>query len=594
VHGWKKKILLVNLSKREIKTWEPPDDMLKKFLGGTGLGFRIIQKYYDVRAEPLSPDTPLIFATGPLTGSKMFGAARHSVISFSPLTNTIFDSLSGGFFASELKFAGYDAIVIEGKSEQPVYIRIQDGTVEIKDATHLWGKTVSETIRELTSDLGKNFKIATIGPAGENMVRIAAIMNDRMHAAGRGGLGAVMGYKKLKAIAVSGSGKVEEANPEKLRELFEDVIKIRMTWNPALSRSLRLFGTSALVNVINAVGILPTKNFQKGIYEYAEEISGEALKERILINRHSCYNCPVACKRETKTKNKHGDGPEYETIINLGSMILVKTIEDVAELNYMANEMGIDTISLGGTLACACELSELGKLPEKIEWGNKERFEELIIKIAKREGIGNDLAEGSKRLAEKYGVPEAAMQVKGLEVPAYDPRGAFGMALSYGTSYRGACHLRGWAIAFEVIGIPNLVDRFSPVEKPALVAYLQDLAMVYDSLVLCQHYGMEFDEEPLAAILSAVTGVEYTKESVLQVGERIWNLARLINIKRGFGKRDDMLPKRFLEPLKEGPSKGKIIPYEEMLLQYYEVRGWDQEGVPKPEKLEELGLVEGG
>ena len=325
-----------------------------------------------------------------------------------------------------------------------------------------------------------------------------------------------------------------------------------------------------------------------------EEISGEALKERILINRHSCYNCPVACKRETKTKNKHGDGPEYETIINLGSMILVKTIEDVAELNYMANEMGIDTISLGGTLACACELSELGKLPEKIEWGNKERFEELIIKIAKREGIGNDLAEGSKRLAEKYGVPEAAMQVKGLEVPAYDPRGAFGMALSYGTSYRGACHLRGWAIAFEVIGIPNLVDRFSPVEKPALVAYLQDLAMVYDSLVLCQHYGMEFDEEPLAAILSAVTGVEYTKESVLQVGERIWNLARLINIKRGFGKRDDMLPKRFLEPLKEGPSKGKIIPYEEMLLQYYEVRGWDQEGVPKPEKLEELGLVEGG
>lgn len=591
MHGWRGKGLVINLSEKKVKDIELSKEVLKQYIGGTGLGFKLIYDHYDVTLDPFDPRTPLILAVGPLTGSKVFGAARHSIISFSPLTNTIADALSGGFFGVELKFAGYDAVIIEGKSEEPVYIYIEDGTVEIRDAKHLWGRKVSEVIETLTSDLGKKFKIATIGPAGENLVRFACIMNDRMHASGRGGLGAVMGAKKLKAIAVSGSKKVEEADPERLRELFEDVIKIRMTWNPALNRSLRIFGTSALVNLINTVGILPTKNFQKGVYEYAEEISGEALRKRILTGRHSCWNCPVACKRETKTPKAKGDGPEYETIVNLGSMILVKTIEEVAELNYLANEMGLDTISLGGTLACACELSELGKLPEKIEWGNTEWFKEIIVKIAKREGIGNDLAEGSKRLAEKYGAPDVAMQVKGLEIPAYDPRGAFGMALSYGTSYRGACHLRGWSIAFEIIGIPNLVDRFSAVEKPALVAYLQDLAMVYDSLILCQHYGMEFDEEPLAAILSAVTGVEYSKELLLLIGERIWNLARLINVKRGFSGKDDMLPKRLLEPLKEGPAKGRKIPYEEMLKLYYEVRGWDENGIPTDEKLEELGLA---
>jgi len=591
LYGWIGKALHVDLTEKKIKELELDKEVLKNYLGGTGLGLKILFDNYDLNLDPFDPRTPLIFAAGPLTGSRMFGAGRHSVVSFSPLTNTVSDGLSGGFFGAEMKFAGYDAIIIVGRSESPVYLYIEDGTVEIRDTSSLWGKCVGEVIHELTSELGRKFKIATIGPAGENLVRFASIMNDRMHATGRGGLGAVMGSKKLKAIAISGSKRVQEADVDKLMKLMEDVIKIRMTWNPALNRSLKIFGTSALVNVINAAGLLPTKNFQKGVYEYAEDISGEALRERILVSTHSCWNCPVVCKRETKTDKAKGDGPEYETIVNLGSMILVKRIEDVAELNYLANEMGLDTISLGGTLACACELSDLGKLPERIEWGNVEKFKDLIVKIARREGIGNDLAEGSKRLAEKYGAPHVAMQVKGLEMPAYDPRGAFGMALSYGTSYRGACHLRAWTISFEVIGIPMLIDRFSAAEKPPLVAYLQDLAMVYDSLVLCMHYGNEFDEEPLADVLTAVTGVDYSKEELLKIGERIWNLARLINVKRGFNRKDDMLPSRILQPLDEGPSAGKKIPYEEMLNIYYEVRGWDKNGVPTNEKLRELGLI---
>lgn len=591
MYGWVGKALYVDLTEKKSKVIELNREMLKNYLGGTGLGLKILFDNYDLNLDPFNPRTPLIFTAGPLTGSRMFGAGRHSVVSFSPLTNTVSDGLSGGFFGAEMKFAGYDAIIITGKSKTPIYIYIEDETVEVRDANSIWGKCVGETIHELTSELGRKFRVATIGPAGEKLVRFASIMNDRMHATGRGGLGAVMGAKKLKAIVISGSKRVREANVDKLIELMEDVIKIRMTWNPVLNRSLKIFGTSALVNVINAAGLLPTKNFQKGVYEYAEEISGEALRERILIGTHSCWNCPVVCKRETKTNSARGDGPEYETIVNLGSMILVKRIEDVAELNYLANEMGLDTISLGGTLACACELSELGKLPERIEWGDVDKFKDLIIKIARREGIGNDLAEGSKRLAEKYGAPHVAMQVKGLEIPAYDPRGAFGMALSYGTSYRGACHLRAWTISFEIIGVPMLIDRFSAAEKPPLVAYLQDLAMIYDSLILCKHYGNEFDEEPLADVLTAVTGVEYSKEKLLKIGERIWNLARLINVKRGFSRKDDSLPPRILQPLDEGPSAGKKIPYEEMLDIYYEVRGWDKNGIPTKEKLRELGII---
>jgi len=590
MNGWNGKFLRINLTKNTIKTWMPNQDLYYQYLGGTGIGMKIIYDQKRHLVDAFDPQNLIIFAAGPLTGSKVYGTGRHSVISISPLTNTIFDATTGGYFGAFLKFTGYDGIIIEGASEKPVYLYVNEDNVELRDASHLWGMNTNETITTLEKEIGKNFKFSVIGPAGENKVRMAAIINDPTHAAGRGGLGAVMGAKKLKAIAVYGTKKVVEADTQLLKRHLDNM-KVRITWNPVLGRSLRDYGTAALLNLINELGMLPTKNFQEGVFELATKISGESLRETILTGRKTCYQCPIGCKRVTKVNGRSGDGPEYESIVNLGSMVMLGDIRKVTELNYLCNDLGLDTISMGGTLACAAELSEIGALPEKVNWGDFEVLSKLIKDTAHRKDFGNDLAEGSRRLALKYGHPELSMSVKGLEMPAYDPRGAFGMAISYSTSYRGACHLRSWTISFEVIGVPNLLDRFSIIEKPSLVAYTQNLSMVYDSLVMCQHYGVEFDEEPLSYLLTAVTGKNFTQSMLIEIGERIWNLARIINIERGFTKEDDSLPSRILTPLENGPAKGKRIPLNAMLEQYYSVRGWNSDGKPTLEKLKELNLV---
>ncbi|MHC1628736.1 MAG: aldehyde ferredoxin oxidoreductase C-terminal domain-containing protein, partial [Candidatus Nezhaarchaeales archaeon] len=311
---------------------------------------------------------------------------------------------------------------------------------------------------------------------------------------------------------------------------------------------------------------------------------------KLVTGRRGCYNCPIACKRVTKTNRMSGDGPEYESIVNLGSMLGVSDLSDVAEMNYLCNELGLDTISMGGTLACFLELIAKGKIDLDLKWGEADKLKELIIETAYRKGYGNDLAEGSMRLARKYGTPEASVNVKGLEVPAYDPRGVFGLALSYATSYRGACHLRSWTIAFEVIGVPHLVNRFSSFEKPSLVKYTQDLAAIYDCLVMCKHFAIEFDEEPLSAMLSAVTGIEFSKEELLMIGERIWTITRLFNIREGFTSKDDTLPPKLCTPLGKGPIAGRVPPLDEMIKEYYAIRGWDSEGIPTKRLLDRLEL----
>lgn len=593
MYGWMGKCAYIELSTQKVEIINTNEALIKKFLGGSGIGIKLLFDLLSPRIDPLSPSNILIFATGPITASRIYGTGRHAVITKSPLTGYIGDATSGGYFGAYLKKAGFDYILISGKSEKPIYLEINDGSISFHKADDLWGLGTKETIKQLKSHYGKKSGVAAIGPAGENKVLFATIMNDEINAAGRTGVGAVMGSKNLKAIVAVGDRSIEEAKPDELDKLL-DKMNARITWSPMLGHALKEFGTSALVNLINESGILPTKNFEYGVYEYAEEISGENLRDKILISRRTCYNCPVACKRVTKTKNAEGEGPEYETIVNLGSMLMINNIEQIAELNYLCNDLGLDTISTGGTLATYLELSELGKVPEKVEWGDFEKIKELLINIAYRKGIGNHLADGSKRLAERFGAPEVSVNVKGLEVPAYDPRGAFGMALSYATSYRGACHLRSWAISFEIIGVPNLVDRFSIIEKPALVKYTQDLSAVYDSLVMCKHYGIEFDEDYLALMLTYVTGVQYTKEDVLKIGERIWNLARLFNLREGMKKEEDMLPKKFEKPLPSGPAAGKTIPFDIMLKTYYNVRGWTEDGIPSNKKLSELGLVKEG
>ena len=588
--GWWGKALRVDLTKREVNVEVTKQDILKMFLGGTGLGAYWLYEHLRPGVEPLSRDNVVILASGPLTGSRVYGTSRVTLISKSPLTSTFLDSTCGGLFPTYFKRCGFDFMVICGASEEPVYIHVYDDGVEILSARGLWGLKVTETIQELRKRHGYKCSAIAIGPAGENLVRLASVMADSGHAFGRGGLGAVFGSKKLKAVVASGSKPVEEADSKRLDELLDNM-RTRITWSPYLSRTLKDFGTDALLTVINDWGLLPTMNFKTGFFEKADRLSAEGLA-KLVIGRRGCYNCPIACKRVTKTDKVICEGPEYESIANLGPMLGVDDLKDVAEMNHLCNELGLDTISTGVTLACFLELVERGKIELDLKWGEADKLKKLILEMAYRRGYGQELAEGSLRLAKKYGGEELSMSVKGLEIPAYDPRGAFGMALSYATSYRGGCHLRSWTIAFEVIGVPNLVNRFSSFEKPSLVKYTQDLAAVYDSLVMCKHFAVEFDEEPLSAMLSAVTGVEFSKEGLLMVGERVWALTRLFNLREGFSAKDDALPERLLTPLASGPTAGKAPPLDQMIKEYYAVRGWSPEGVPTEKCLARLGLKE--
>jgi len=577
---------VVDLSSMEAKRVEADRELLYGYMGGRGLGVKVLHDEVSPSADPFSPENILVFAVGPLTGTRVYTSGRYAVVGKSPLTEGCFYSSSGGFFGASLKKAGLDALVVRGRAERPALLVVDDRDVEFRDAAWLWGKGTRETRKELRREL-KGFSVACIGPAGENLVRYACILNDVSNAAGRGGLGAVMGSKRLKAIAVRGSREVEVADEDVLDELM-DKARNRFIWNPVLSKALSYYGTSALVNVINEHGILPTKNFQQGYFSMAEEISGEALRERILVRKSSCFNCPVGCKRITRVGELEGEGPEYETIGALGSMLAIGSIEEVAEINYLCNDLGLDTISTGVTVACAVELSERGIIGEKFRWGDSERVKGLVVDVAYRRGLGDKLAEGSKRFAESIGGGEYAMHVKRLELAMYDPRGAFGQGLGYATANRGGCHLNPYMVAVEIFGVPHLMDRFSAAGKASIVAYLQNLSAAVDSMVLCKFTMFEFDDEMYARFLSAVTGVEFTQETVVTVGERIWNLERIYNLKAGIG--EDRLPERLLTPMEEGVCAGRNIPLGEMLKEYYRVRGWSEDGKPRREKLESLGL----
>ncbi len=565
--------------------------LLYDYMGGRGLGVRLVYDHVPPSLNPFSPDSILVFAVGPLTATRVYTSGRYVVAGKSPLTGGCFYSSSGGFFGAALKKAGFDALVVKGRAEKPVLLVVDDGDVELRDASWLWGKGTREARRELGKEL-RGFSVACIGPAGENLVRYACILNDVSNAAGRGGLGAVMGSKLLKAVAVRGTRRVEVADERGLGELMEKV-KARFVWNPVLSKALREYGTSALVNIVNEHGILPTRNFQHGSFSGAEDISGEALRERILVRRSSCFNCPVGCKRITRVGDVDGEGPEYETLGALGSMLTIGSVEDVAALNYLCNDLGLDAISTGVTLACAMELSERGVIGEKIGWGDVERVRELIVATAYRRGIGDRLAEGAKRFAEEVGGEAYAMHVKGLELAMYDPRGAFGQGLGYATANRGGCHLNPYMIAVEIFGIPHLMDRFSAAGKASIVAYLQNLSAAVDSMVLCKFTAFEFDDEMYSLFLKAVTGEDFTQETVIAIGERVWNLERVYNLRAGISAEEDRLPGRLLSPMDEGVCAGKRIPLDEMLREYYRVRGWGEDGVPTHGTLKRLGLEVG-
>jgi len=611
-NGFMNKILKVDLTTKSIKT-EPVDlEVSKKYLGGKGYAIYLLYQYikeYEAKGispkdiDPLGPENVLIFATGPATGVAGFPSpGRHHIMTLkAPLTGSIGSGNSGGEWGIYLKFSGFDMIVIEGASEEPVYLSIVDGNAEIRDAKDLWGKNTFDTSRILQKRIGrKNTRVACIGPAGENLVYMASIINDKHRSGGRGGLGAVMGSKKLKAIVVSGSEKVKIADPENFKEVSKKVIE-KMRKNPVTAQSLPSYGTAVLVKVINNAGILPYKNWNTGVNPDADTISGETMAEKYLIKRKPCWGCIIGCGRVTKVESGpyqilYSEGPEYESIWSLGSSTAVGNIEAIIKANHYCDELGMDTISMGSTIAAAMELNEKGYIPEEdlqgldLRFGNASAMVEAVWRTAYKVGFGKYLALGSKRLCEIYGHPEFSMSVKGLEMPAYDPRGAKGIGLGYATSNRGGCHVTAYTISPEILGIPEKIDPLTPEGKAKWVITFQDFTDVVNSAVNCLFDTFALGIEDYAELLSKVTGWNLTADQLMKIGERIYNLERVIINKYGFDGSHDTLPKRLLtDPMPEGPAKGQVVELDKMKKEYYELRGWI-DGKPTPQKLKELGI----
>jgi aldehyde:ferredoxin oxidoreductase len=594
--GMNNKLLDVNLSNRMVDELQIDDKTYENYLGGRGIGVKILTDRLSKGIEPLSPENILIFSTGLFGGTSVPTNGRFSLVTKSPLTGGIFYSNSGGFFGPVMKSCGYDGIIITGKFESPHYMVI-DGSQEVmrigfKDADSLLGLDSEETVAKLKEREGDRIRSLIIGPAGENQVLISAIMNDAERAFGRGGVGAVMGSKNLKAIVVKrGKIKPEIAEPDKLKKFVQTALdKIKVV--PITRASLPKFGTSALVNIINELGMFPVNNFQKGFHPDADKISGESIRNELLQKDEGCYACPIRCGRMTKAGDMEGKGPEYESVWALGADCGIFDLVTVAQANYLCNKLGMDTISAGGAIACAMELQQKGLIKDpSITFGNGSILKDLIRKMAKKEGIGAELSQGSKRLAEKYESPESAIHVKGLELPAYDPRGAVGHALGYATSNRGGCHLTGYLAAMEIFAAPKKINRFTVGGKSDLLVLKQHQSVVEDSLVVCKFAGWALGNDFYSRMATAISGYDFNITKLLEIGERVYNLERLFNIREGFTRKDDTLAPRFLnEPLKEGFSKDKVVPLENMLDEYYTVRNWDKNGIPKLEHIKNLGI----
>jgi aldehyde:ferredoxin oxidoreductase len=591
--GWMGRVVRVDLSSGEIRDEPFDQDVWRRFLGGRGFGAKVLWDELRPGVDPLSPENRLIFAVGPLTGTTAATSGRGSVSTKSPLTGTITDANTGGKFGVIFKKAGLDALIIQGKAPKPVYLLVSDEGIQIKDASDLWGKNTDETTDLLLEREGSRASVACIGPAGENLVRYAAIINEKHRAFARGGVGAVMGSKNLKAVVARGLRTVEIADKERMKFVTYEANKW-LRAHPITSKGLPEFGTSVLVNIMNEAGIFPSYNFRQNMFEFAEEVSGEAITEKILVRKDGCWGCIIQCARRTRIPGDEGEGPEYETNWALGPNCGIHDLEIITRANYLCNRLGIDTMSAGGTISCAMEMTELGYYDAGIRFGEGDKLLEYLKKIAYREGIGDELAEGSLRFATKHGHPELSMTVKGQELAAYDPRGAQGQGLAYATTNRGGCHLRGgYLIGRELLGVPRMIDRFSAVGKGSHTAILQNLGAALDSLVVCRFASFALNEIVWGRLLTAVTGVKYDPEDVLEAGDRIFNIERMFNVREGFSRKDDTLPRRLLEePAPMGPTKGRVVELDRMLDEFYEFRGWDSNGVPKPETLRRLGLEE--
>jgi len=597
IGGFTGKILRVDLTKKEVKIEDTNMQWARQYIGGQGLATRYFVDEVDPKIDPYSPENELIFAPGPLTGTNAPTASRYMVVTKSPLTGTITRSNSGGYFGARLKHSGFDMIIFKGKAESPLYLFVSQGKAELRDASKLWGRDVFETTDFLSQEAGRAASIACIGPAGENLVRFASIINDKHRAAGRNGVGAVMGSKKLKAVVAIGGTLPKVANPSEYNSVLQEMLK-KLKENPVTSQGLTQFGTEVLVNIINKSGIYSTKNStDSGDDPLAEEISGERLAETYLLHNQPCFACPIRCGRVVRYNERESEGPEYESAWALGASTGIHDLYSIIAANDNADRLGYDTISGGLTISAAMELYEKGKIPDKDvgptkpKFGNQSALLEMSTKLAYRKDFGNELAEGSLRLATKYGYPDASISVKGQELAAYDPRGVWGMALEYATSNIGGSHMRAYTISNEILGVQPVSEPTKIEGKAALVKYVQDFTEVMDCSGLCQFPSFALNFEDYRKLINAITGFNYSSEELMKAGERNWNLERLFNLKGGIKPEQDTLPGRFLtEGIPKGPNKGKVVPLKELLRDYYKERGWDEKGIPREEKIKELGL----
>lgn len=597
-NGYNGRIARINLTTGEIRSEELDLELAKKFIGGRGLGTKILYDEGVATAEPLSPENKLIYITGPMTGTKSPTAGRYMVVTKSPLTGMIASSNSGGKWGGKLKYAGWDALIVEGRAEKLSYIHVEDEKIEILDAQEYAGMR-SEQLDEELKKVHPECSVLNIGPAGEHQSLLAAIMNDKDRAAGRSGVGAVMGSKNLKAITVSARRTViPAADEEALQEVSRECLRL-IKENGVTGGGLRTYGTAVLVNIINNTGSFPTRNWQESYYEQADDTSGETLRETYLVKNAACHRCPIGCGRVVKIGDKVVGGPEYEPLWAYGGNCGVNDLNAIDEANMWCNEYGLDAISTPCTIAAAMELYEKGCISEEecegmpLEWGSAEAIVEWTKRMGEGRGeLAKRMADGSYRLCEYYGHPEISMSVKKQEMPAYDARGIQGIGITYATSNRGGCHVRGYLISPEVLGLPEQLDRTAVEGKAQWCKIFQDLTAVIDSMGLCLFSSFALGAPNYAALLNAGTGTDYTAEELLTVGERIYNLERLFNKAAGMKPEDDRLPKRLTEEsIKNGPSEGMRSRIDVTLPQYYEVRGWEN-AFPTEETLRRLGLTE--
>ncbi len=585
--GWCTRILHVDLSKGTMGSESLDRAVAQRHLGGTSLATEILYREIRHPVDPLSPENPLILMTGPLVGTGIASTGRYCIVTISPLTSCFLQSHSGGQFGPELRYAGYDGIVVTGRAPAPVILYIEDGYAEFVPADELWGLTVKRTMRAVESSFDPEAKALVIGPAGERLVPIASVQNDVYRACGRGGAGAVFGSKNLKGIVVRGTGGIDIADPDALAVAMAAACEMAGKDLNGFSR----YGTSNAGIFTNAAGVLPTRNFSQGSYGHMEDIVGRGLKETVWKGRRACFSCPIGCSQFSVSNGIRTEGPEYETTFSLGSCVLNHDPRVLVEATELCNDLGLDTMSAGVTLAWAMEASERGLLPDGISWGDGDAICSMLRKMAYREGLGGLLCQGTRRASEQLGGTEFAINVRGMELPGYDPRGTQGMALAYVTSNRGACHLRA------PLYIEEAFTKKAPggtlEGKAARVAEMEDDMMILDSLIVCRfatRSTLDGSLPHLASLLRDVTGDAVAPGAMRTAAERALTLSRIINVAQGMGEEQDTLPERFFSESLNGQRIGRGA-FRVALGEYYAARGWDRSGTPTAETRSRLGIA---